>query len=198
MKKLILATHNKGKVGELSEMLSPFGIEVISAGELGLPEPEETGTTFVENARLKSVAAATAANLPALADDSGMCVPMLDGQPGIYSARWAGPEKDFLKATNRVKDELQGRDIDIEGVPAYFVCVLSLAQPDGTSVEFEGRMDGSLTFPPRGRNGFGYDPIFIPNSDTRTYGEMTQLEKNQTNHRADAFAKFKKYLAAKV
>lgn len=194
MKKLILATHNKGKVGELSEMLKPFGIEVVSAGELGLPEPEETGDTFVENAKLKAVAAATAANLPALADDSGMCVADLDGAPGIYSARWAGPEKDFLQATHRVKGELESKGKNIEGTEAYFVCVLSLAQPDGTSIEFTGQMDGKLTFPPRGKNGFGYDPIFVPEGETRTYGEMSQLEKNQRNHRARAFDKFKKYL----
>lgn len=194
MKKLILATHNKGKVGEFKEMFAPLGIEIISAGEIGLPEPEETGSTFHENARLKSVAAAKAANLPALADDSGMVVPELDGAPGIYSARWGGPNKDFAAATERVKRELEERGKKIEGAEAYFVCVLSLAEPDGSSVEFEGRMDGSLTYPPRGRNGFGYDPIFVAKGSKVTYGEMTQSEKNQSNHRANAFDKFKQFL----
>ncbi len=195
MKKLVLATHNPGKVGEFREMFAPLGIEIVSAGDLGLPEPEETGATFIENAKLKAVAAAKAANLPALADDSGMCVAGLDGQPGIYSARWGGPNKDFAGATERVKTELEQRGKNIKGARAYFICVLSLAQPDGTSIEFEGRMDGTLTYPPRGRNGFGYDPIFVPEGCTKTYGEMSQLQKNQENHRARAFEKFRKYLA---
>ena len=194
MKKLILATHNPGKVGEFREMFVPLGIEIISAGDLGLPEPEETGSTFHENAKLKAVAAAKAANLPALADDSGMCVADLDGAPGIYSARWGGPNKDFASATERVKRQLEQKGKKIEGAKAYFICILSLAQPDGGSVEFEGRMNGSLTYPPRGRNGFGYDPIFVPEGGSQTYGELTQTEKNQTNHRARAFDKFKAYL----
>jgi XTP/dITP diphosphohydrolase len=192
--KLVLATHNPGKVGEFREMFSSLGIEIISAGDLGLHEPEETGSTFHDNAKLKAVAAAKAANLAALADDSGMCVAELDGQPGIYSARWGGSNKDFAGATERVKHELEQRGKNILGAKAYFICVLSLAQADGSSVEFEGRMDGALTYPPRGRNGFGYDPIFVAEGSSVTYGEMTQEQKNRSNHRARAFAKFKNYL----
>jgi XTP/dITP diphosphohydrolase len=139
------------------------------------------------------VASATAAKLPALADDSGLCIPALDGKPGIHSARWGGPEKDFIKACEKIKSELEAKGLD-PAVPAYFICVLSLAQPDGSSVEFEGRVDGVLTFPPRGAEGFGYDPIFVPSHSTKTFGEMSQQEKNSKNHRADAFDKFKKYL----
>ena len=191
--KLVLATHNPGKVKEFQQLLAPYNVTIISAGDLGLPEPEETGSTFIENAKLKSLAAATAAKLPALADDSGMVVPALDGQPGIYSARWGGPDKNFAAATERVKRELVARGAALDS-PAYFICVLSLAQPDGSSMEFEGRMDGRLSFPPRGTNGFGYDPIFVADGETRTYGEMTMAEKNLTNHRAKAFTKFVKYL----
>ncbi len=367
MKKLLLATHNKGKVSELSEMLAPLGIKVVSAAEFNIPEPEETGTTFHENARLKAVHSAQIANLPALADDSGLCIPALGGAPGIYSARWGGPEKDFVKACEKIREELEKmsgstspqpsphrrgsennlppmrgdvrgvqyrpynpensdkakelrknstqaekilwnkirmeqlghkfrrqepignyiadficlnkkliieidggqhdtqqqyddlrtqyfndmgyrvirfwnnqvtenldgvlqkiiKELDapppspphrrgekenlpphrrgekgkstncVNGTPAYFICVLSLAQADGSSIEFEGRVDGKLTFPARGAEGFGYDPIFVPDHDTRTFGEMSQLEKNRKNHRADAFAKFKEFLADK-
>ena len=193
MNKLILATHNKGKVSELSELMQPLGYEVISAGDLGLPEPEETGETFIENARLKAVASATAAKLPALADDSGLCIPALDGKPGIHSARWGGPEKDFVKACAKIKSELEAKGLKPD-VPAYFICVLSLAQPNGSSIEFEGRIDGRLTFPARGAKGFGYDPIFVPVHSNKTFGEMTQIEKNTKNHRADAFKKFKSYM----
>lgn len=193
MKKLVLATHNQGKVSELSDLLKDFDIKVLSAGSLSLPEPEETGDTFHENARLKSVASATAANLPALADDSGICIPALDGKPGVHSARWGGPEKDFVKACAKIKAELEAKGLNPE-VPAYFICVLSLAQPDGSSIEFEGRVDGTLTFPARGAEGFGYDPIFTPSHSTKTFAEMSQQEKNSKNHRADAFDKFKKYL----
>lgn len=197
MKTLVLATHNQGKVRELSELLEPFNIEVISAGALGIPEPDETESTFAGNARLKAVASATAAKLPALADDSGLCIPALDGAPGIYSARWGGEEKDFVMATARIKAELEAKNADLKTTKAYFICVLSLAQPDGSSVEFEGRIDGTLTFPARGDLGFGYDPIFVPNHDTRTFAEMSQLEKNQRNHRAAAFAKFVEWLNTK-
>lgn len=194
MRKLLVASHNQGKVRELRELLEPFGIETVSAAEFNLPEPEETETTFHGNARLKSVAAATASGLPALADDSGLCVVALDGQPGIYSARWGGENKDFAMASERIKKELEARRQQPQGAEAYFICVLSLAQPDGSSVEFEGRINGTLTFPARGKNGFGYDPIFVPNHSSLTFGEMEQLEKNQMNHRADAFDKFKKFL----
>ena len=193
MKKLILATHNKGKVSELAELMKPLGYEIISAGELGLPEPDETGDSFIANARLKAVASATTAKLPALADDSGLCIPALDGKPGIHSARWGGPEKDFVKACAKIKAELEAKGLNPK-VPAYFICVLSLAQPDGSSIEFEGRIDGHLTFPARGDAGFGYDPIFVPDHSNKTFGEMEQLEKNQRNHRADAFRNFRDYI----
>jgi XTP/dITP diphosphohydrolase len=193
MKKLVLATHNKGKVRELGILLSPYNIEVISAGDLNIPEPEETGLTFHENARLKAVHSAQLAKLPALADDSGLCIPALGGQPGIYSARWGGPEKDFAQACEKIKQELIAKQRALT-TKAYFTCVLSLAQPDGTSVEFEGRVDGRLTFPARGDAGFGYDPIFVPSHSKKTYGEMNSEEKNARNHRQDAFDKFKKYL----
>lgn len=196
MKKLLVASHNQGKVRELRELLEPFGIETVSAAEFDLPEPEETEPTFSGNARLKSVAAATASGLPALSDDSGICVVDLNGDPGIYSARWGGENKDFAMASERIRRELADKGKQPEGSAAYYICVLSLAQPDGSSIEFEGRIDGKLTFPARGENGFGYDPIFVPNHDTRTFGEMSQLEKNQNNHRADAFKKFTEYLSA--
>lgn len=195
--KLLVASHNQGKVRELRELLAPYGIETVSATEFNLPEPEETESTFVGNARLKAVAAATASGLPALADDSGLCIDALDGQPGIYSARWGGEEKDFVKATARIKAEIEAKGLNPQNQPAHFICVLSLAQPDGSSVEFEGRIDGTLTFPARGDKGFGYDPIFVPHHDTKTFAEMEQLEKNQRNHRADAFQKFVEWLKAK-
>lgn len=197
MKKLLIASHNQGKVRELGELLEPFGIDTISAAGLNLPEPEETEDTFTGNARLKSVAAATAAEIPALADDSGLCIPVLNGDPGIYSARWGGPNKDFAAAIEKIKWEIEKTGENPQNQPAYFICVLSLAQPDGSSVEFEGRIDGTLTFPARGHNGFGYDPIFIPEGETRTFGEMQQIEKNKRNHRAAAFDKFQKFLLDK-
>ena len=193
IKKLVLATHNKGKVSELGELLAPYNIEVIAASEFNIPEPEETGSTFRKNARLKAVHSAQIAKLPALADDSGLCIPALGGAPGIYSARWGGPNKDFAAASERIKEELIAKSKALT-TKAYFICVLSLAQPDGSSVEFEGRVDGRLTFPARGDKGFGYDPIFVPSHSKKTFGEMEQLEKNQRNHRADAFDKFKDYL----
>lgn len=193
MKTLVLATHNKGKVVELSALLAPFNISVKSATEFNIPEPEETGSTFHENARLKSVHSSQIAKLPALADDSGLCIPALGGQPGIYSARWGGPDKDFALACEKIKAELIANNQPL-CASAYFICVLSLALPNGTSVEFEGRVDGTLTFPARGDAGFGYDPIFIPSHSTKTFGEMTGGEKNAKNHRADAFDKFKNYL----
>jgi XTP/dITP diphosphohydrolase len=181
--KLVLATHNKGKVREIKDLLAPFNIEVVSAGALGLPEPEETGTTFRANAELKAIAAATAANLPALADDSGLAVDALGGAPGIYSARWAGPDKDFAAAMKRVEQKLNGK----KKVIAHFVCALSLAWPDGSVETFEGILDGTLTFPPRGTKGFGYDPIFIPVGNSVTFGEMDADEKHAISHRAIAF-----------
>lgn len=193
MKKLVLATHNQGKVKELAELMHPLGIKVFSADAFNIPEPEETGSTFHENARLKAVHSAKISNLPALADDSGLCIPALNGQPGIYSARWGGPEKDFEMASEKIKNMLIAQSTPLN-TEAYFICVLSLALPDSTSIEFEGRVDGTLTFPPRGGKGFGYDPIFVPTHDTRTFAEMSHIEKSRKNHRAAAFDKFKEYL----
>jgi len=181
---LVLATHNPGKVVEIAELLAPYGMEVIAAGDLGLPEPEETGLTFTANAELKALAAATASGLPALADDSGLCVDALNGAPGIYSARWAGETKDFAVAMRRVHTEMaDGPDT------AHFICALTLAWPDGHTQSFEGRVDGRIVWPPRGQNGFGYDPIFQMDGQTATYGEMPRAQKEADNHRARAFAK---------
>nr|WP_205599487.1 RdgB/HAM1 family non-canonical purine NTP pyrophosphatase [Sandarakinorhabdus rubra] len=182
--RLVLATHNPGKVVELAELLGPHGLEVVSAGSLGLPEPDETETTFIGNARLKALAAATAAGLPAIADDSGLCVDALGGAPGIYSARWAGPGKDFAVSMARVNAELGDRPRT-----AHFICALCVAWPDGHSEVVEGRVDGTLVWPPRGGNGFGYDPMFLMDGKSQTYGEMTRAEKEADNHRARAFRK---------
>jgi XTP/dITP diphosphohydrolase len=180
--RLVLATHNPGKVVELAELLSPHGLEVVSAGALGLPEPEETEDSFIGNARLKALAAATLSGLPALADDSGLCVDGLGGAPGIYSARWAGPGKDFAAAMRRVNDELGSRPRT-----AHFICALCVAWPDGHTEVMEGRVDGTLVWPPRGGNGFGYDPMFLMDGKRETYGEMARAEKEADNHRARAF-----------
>lgn len=182
--KLVLATHNKGKVAEISDLLKPYGVQVVSAGDLGLPEPEETETTFIGNATLKARAAAEACGLPCLADDSGLCVNGLNGQPGVYSANWAGPGKDFKPAMERVNREL-GEESDRS---AYFISVLVLAWPDGGIETTEGRVNGKLVWPPRGENGFGYDAMFMPDGETRTFGEMTMGEKKKYSHRAQAFA----------
>ena len=182
--KLVLATHNPGKVVEIAALLEPFGVEVVSAGELGLPEPEETEATFEGNAQLKAHAAARAANLPALSDDSGLAVSGLDGAPGIYSARWAGPGKDFSVAMARVETELG----DNPDRSAHFVCALTLAWPDGHDETFVGTINGTLTFPPRGERGFGYDPIFVAKGHEQTFGEMDPAQKHAMSHRADAFS----------
>ncbi|WP_416907414.1 MAG: RdgB/HAM1 family non-canonical purine NTP pyrophosphatase [Polymorphobacter sp.] len=182
--RLVLATHNPGKVTELAELMAPRGLQVVSAGELGLPEPEETGLTFKANAELKALAAARASGLPALADDSGLCVDALGGAPGLYSARWGGPQKDFNLAMARVHAEL-GEDAPRT---AHFICALSLAWPDGHTETVEGRVDGSLVWPPRGQNGFGYDPMFVMAGQTQTYGEVPRHVKEADNHRARAFA----------
>lgn len=181
--RLIVASHNPGKVKEISALLTPFDIEAVSAGALNLPEPEETGDSFIDNAELKARAAASAAGEPALADDSGLVVPALNGSPGIYSARWAGPGKDFSVAMARVADELGDR----KDADAHFVCALSLCWPDGHCETFEGKVFGHLTFPPRGNRGFGYDPIFVPTDHSVTFGEMDPSEKDRISHRADAF-----------
>jgi XTP/dITP diphosphohydrolase len=182
--RLVLATHNQGKLREIAAMLAPLGVEVVSAGALGLPEPEETAPDFIGNAKLKALAAATATGLPALADDSGFCVAALDGAPGIYSARWAGPSKDFNAAMARVLAEIG----DSPDRAAWFTCALCLAWPDGETACFEGRVDGAMVWPPRGDRGFGYDPIFVPEGGAETYGEMDQDQKHATSHRARAFA----------
>jgi XTP/dITP diphosphohydrolase len=183
--KLVIASHNAGKVREIGELLAPFGVEVISAGALGLAEPEETGTTFIANAELKAHAAAQAARLPALADDSGLAVDGLGGDPGIYSARWAGPSKDFAAAMALVNDKL-GANPDRN---ARFVCALALAWPDGHCETFEGVVEGDLVWPPRGSQGFGYDPMFQAKGRDITFGEMEPAAKHEISHRADAFRK---------
>ena len=183
--RLVVATHNPGKLVELRELFAPFTTDLVSAGELGLPEPEETGLTFIANAELKARAAATASGFTSLADDSGLSVTALDGVPGIYSARWAGPEKDFGFAMKRVETELHAKGLAAS--PAHFTCALSLGFPDGTCETFEGRIDGTLVFPPRGMRGFGYDPIFQPDGFTTTFGEMDPATKHAMSHRARAF-----------
>jgi XTP/dITP diphosphohydrolase len=194
---LVIATHNPGKLAEMRELLAPHGIAAISAGELGLGEPEETGTTFLANARIKAVAAAQAARLPAFADDSGLMVDALDGAPGILSARWAGPTKDFNAAMARIERLLQERSATTpDKRKAHFVSALSVAWPDDHLEEVEARADGTLVWPPRGTAGFGYDPMFRPDGFDRTFGEMTGIEKHGLpplglglSHRARAFVK---------
>jgi XTP/dITP diphosphohydrolase len=184
-KKLVIASHNQGKVREIAELLRPFSVGVVSAGSLGLPEPEETGTTFEANAELKAAASARASNLPALADDSGLCVVALGGAPGIHSARWAGPDKNFRAAMETVETKLAGQP----DRRAFFVCALSLAWPDGHIETFRGEVHGALVWPPRGNRGFGYDPVFLPDGGTQTFGEMEPAQKHAISHRAAAFRK---------
>ena len=189
--RLVVASHNKGKLAEIRALLAPYGIEVLSAGDLGVPEPEETGETFEENARLKAVVSTFATGLPALADDSGLEVDALGGAPGVRSARWAGEARDFGAAMARLETELGGKGAAGGEAPrANFTCVLCLATPDGEAELFEGKVFGHLTFPPRGSNGFGYDPIFVADGQTRTFGEMEPQAKHAMSHRAVAFAKF--------
>ena len=192
--RLIVASHNAGKVREIAALLDPLSIEAMGASALGLAEPEETGDTFIANAVLKARAAAEASGEPALADDSGLVVPALDGAPGIYSARWAGPGKDFRVAMDRIEAELAVRGVETVGAAAYFVCALSLGWPDGHCETVEGRVDGTLTFPPRGGHGFGYDPIFVPDGHGRTFGEMPPEEKQPLTHRARAFEQLAAFL----
>lgn len=184
--RLVVATHNPGKLREIAVLLRPYVGEIVAAGDLGLPEPEETGTTFVANAELKALAAATGAGEPALADDSGLVVPALDGAPGIYSARWCGPGRDFGAAMERVERELLALGPHASR-KAHFVAALTLAWPDGHCETFEGYVHGRLTWPPRGNRGFGYDPIFIPDGLDITFGEMDPAAKHAMSHRADAF-----------
>lgn len=181
--RLVIASHNSGKVREIAELLAPLGVEAAAAGELGLAEPEETGTSFAENAEIKALATARDTGLTALADDSGLVVPALGGRPGIRSARWAGPSKDFSVAMERVERELTGQT----DRRAHFACALCLAWPDGHREIFEGRVDGHLVWPPRGDRGFGYDPIFRPEGYDITFGEMEPATKHAISHRARAF-----------
>jgi XTP/dITP diphosphohydrolase len=190
--KLIAATHNKGKIRELIDLLAPLGFELVPAGDLNLPEPEETGTTFEANAELKALASAQAANLPALSDDSGLSVDALDGDPGIYSARWAGPEKDFSIAMEKVNQALE--DKGAVSRTARFVCALCVAWPDGHTETFRGEVEGELVWPIRGNKGFGYDPMFVANGETLTFGEMDPERKHAMSHRADAFNKLTRSL----
>ncbi len=187
--RLIIATHNDGKIKEINELVRPYRIAATSAGELGLDDPEETGKTFAENAAIKAHAAAGASGLPALADDSGLAVAALDGAPGIYSARWAGDPRDFGAAMAKVKQALQNAGAD--DFSAKFVCVLCLAWPDGHEEFFTGEVHGTLSFPPRGDQGFGYDPILVPDGFEETFAEMTSAEKRALSHRARAFDKFR-------
>jgi XTP/dITP diphosphohydrolase len=193
--RLVIASHNAGKVREIRALLEPYGIEPVSAGDLGLPEPEETGTTFAENALLKADASAQASGLPALADDSGLCVAALSGAPGVYTADWAerqafegAPGRDWYMAMGKVEGKLAelGPEADRRG---SFICTLALAWPDGHAEVFEGRVDGTLAWPPRGTLGFGYDPVFVPLGRVETFAELDPAEKHAMSHRADAFAK---------
>jgi XTP/dITP diphosphohydrolase len=193
--RLVIATHNPGKLKEMRELLEPYGIAALSAGELGIGEPAETGASFRDNARIKAEAAAAATGLPAFADDSGLAVDALDGAPGIHSARWAGPGKDFRQAMEKVETELRKRSAHAPGERgAHFISALAVAWPDGHVEEFEGRVDGTLVWPPRGTKGFGYDPMFLPDGHALTFGEMGSQEKHGLppkgrglSHRARAF-----------
>ena len=195
--RLVIATHNPGKLAEMRGLLAPYGIEATSASELKLSEPNETGMTFRDNARIKAAAAARATGLPAFADDSGLAIDALDGAPGIYSARWAGPDKDFRRAMAEVETRLQERGATTpERRRAHFISALCVAWPEGDVAEFEGRVDGTLVWPPRGDQGFGYDPMFLPDGHARTFGEMSSEEKHELpprgkglSHRARAFFK---------
>ncbi|RHW16600.1 RdgB/HAM1 family non-canonical purine NTP pyrophosphatase [Sphingomonas gilva] len=184
--RLVIASHNPGKVREIRDLLGPYGIDPVSAADLDLPEPEETGTTFVANAELKARAAADLSGLPALADDSGLCVEALGGEPGIFSARWAGEAKDFGLAMRLVHEHLAARGPETPR-DAHFVCALALAWPDGHVEWFEGRVDGTLVWPPRGENGFGYDAMFMGVGMDQTFGEIAPEVKHAISHRADAF-----------
>ncbi len=192
---VVIATHNAGKLKEIGALLEPFGVECISAGSLGLPEPAETGTTFVQNALIKARAAAEASGLAALADDSGLSVAALDGRPGVYTADWAErqwfegePGRDWYLAMGKVEGLLAAKGASTPR-DAWFTCVLAIAWPDGESAVYEGRVDGELTWPPRGTLGFGYDPVFVPHGREVTFAELDPEEKHRISHRADAFKK---------
>jgi len=185
--RLVIASHNEGKVREIADLLAPYGIEVVSAGRLGLPEPKETGASFAENAALKAVAAARSSGLPALADDSGLEIAALGGEPGIHSARWGGETRDFGLAMERVHSELVASGA--KDATANFTCALALAAPDGEVQGFEGKVFGTIVWPGRGTRGFGYDPIFVPEGYSETFGEMEPQLKDSISHRAHAFEK---------
>jgi XTP/dITP diphosphohydrolase len=189
-RKIVLATHNEGKVREFEKLIALPGVSLVTAGSLGLAEPEETGTTFAENAKLKALEAMKGSGLPALADDSGLSVGALHGAPGVYSARWAGPSKDFAAAMEKLRQELS--TLNMETSPAAFVAALCLALPDGSVIEAEGIVKGYLRFPPSGTNGFGYDPIFVPEGHDRSFGEMVPEEKHKLSHRSRAVEELKK------
>jgi XTP/dITP diphosphohydrolase len=189
---LVVASHNPGKLREIVELLAPFDLTIKGAAELGLPEPQETGATFAENAALKARAAADASGFAALSDDSGLAVTALDDAPGIYSARWAGPTKDFASAMAQVEKALKEKSAT--DFSAKFICALALARPHADAEIFQGEVIGHLVFPPRGSRGFGYDPIFVANGMHQTFGEMEPAEKHAMSHRARAFAKLKQRL----
>jgi XTP/dITP diphosphohydrolase len=189
---LVVASHNPGKLREIAELLAPFNLTIKSAAELGLPEPEETGATFAENAALKAHAAADASGFAALSDDSGLAVAALDGAPGIYSARWSGPGKDFASAMSQVEKALKEKGAS--DFSAKFVCALALARPSAEAEIFQGEVTGHLVFPPRGARGFGYDPIFVADGMHETFGEIDPAVKHAMSHRARAFAKLKQHL----
>lgn len=200
--KLVVASHNQGKLREISALLTPFGIEAISAAALGLPEPEETGTTFAENALIKAHSAAQGSGLPAIADDSGLCVAALGGAPGVYTANWAErqpyegePGRDWYMAMGKVEGKLAELGPETSR-NSYFACTLAVAWPDGHAEVFEGRVSGALTWPPRGKLGFGYDPVFVPEGRDQTFAEIDPEEKHSISHRADAFRKLSKALFA--
>lgn len=184
--KLVLASHNKGKLEEFRFLLAPYAITLFSASDFSLPEPEEVEDSFEGNARLKAIAAAQTTRLPALADDSGFCVEAIEGRPGIHSARWGGPEKDFNKAMRRIHEEMNGSS----NHKAWFISILCIAWPDGTYRSFEGRVDGQFVWPPRGHYGHGYDPVFQPEGTGTTFAEMLEQEKNKMSHRGRAFSLF--------
>ena len=189
---LIIASHNKGKVKEISDLLSGYSLRVSSSEDYGMVEPEENGSSFEENALIKALETSRYCGLVALSDDSGLCVNALGSEPGIYSARWAGPKKDFLKAAKDIEKKLT--DLGSSDYSAYFICALAICWPDGKNKVFEGRIDGTLTFPPRGKLGFGYDPIFIPEGHDKTFAEMDPTYKHKISHRSKAFELFSKEL----
>ena len=190
--KIIIASHNEGKVSEIKDLLKNYNLNIISSSELGIDEPEENGSSFEENALIKSSTTSKLSKTVSISDDSGLCVNSLNGDPGIYSARWAGPDKDFLYAANKINKSLIEKES--KDLSAYFICVLAVSWPDGDYKTFKGRVDGTLTFPPRGNNGFGYDPIFIPKGHESTFGEMEPKYKHSISHRNKAFELFSKEL----